>query len=371
MNGHVRKRGSKWEVMLELGEQAAQRCPVCVDSRGRGRRHWADKGRLDACPTCGGRLDGVTARRQIVLPERYRTKKEAAEALTRQLHADLSGAFVEPDKITVGEFLSDHWLPTMAGTVRPTSQLAYTLHVEKHIVPYIGDVRLRALSTKDVDTLYATLASKPGARGRPLSPATCRAVHRVLHRALVKAIDWNLIPRNPADAAERPRITRHAMTTWTREELLTFLQLTEADRLYPLWRLMAMTGLRRGEALALRWGDIDLETGRLTVRRSRVQVGYTVQEADTKTGRSRVVAIDGKTIAALRRQNNQQLNDADEWKAAWAGDGHMFTREDGAPWQPDRITKPFDQAVQEAGATRTGSTTCATRTRPTCSRRYC
>ena len=142
------------------------------------------------------------------------------------------------------------------------------------------------------------------------------------------------------------------MTTWTREELLTFLQLTEADRLYPLWRLMAMTGLRRGEALALRWGDIDLETGRLTVRRSRVQVGYTVQEADTKTGRSRVVAIDGKTIAALRRQNNQQLNDADEWKAAWAGDGHMFTREDGAPWQTDRITKLFDQAVQEAGATR-------------------
>ena len=57
MRGHVRKRGQTWEVMLELGEQPVQRCPVCLDRRGRAKRHWTDRGRLEACPTCGGALD--------------------------------------------------------------------------------------------------------------------------------------------------------------------------------------------------------------------------------------------------------------------------------------------------------------------------
>ncbi len=62
MNGHVRKRGSLWEVVLELGEQSAQRCPVCVDARGRGRRYWTDKGRLTACPTCGSEMGDIRPR---------------------------------------------------------------------------------------------------------------------------------------------------------------------------------------------------------------------------------------------------------------------------------------------------------------------
>ncbi len=352
MNGHVRKRGVKWEVVVEKGEQPAQRCPACVDSRGRSRLYWSDGGRLELCPTCQGPLEDVTARRKV-LQTGYATKKQASEALTRALHAGLRGRYVSPDKLTVATFLVEQWLPTIAGTVRETTQLVYRLHVEKHIVPHIGELRLQNLTTRDVDKLYATLASTPGARGKPLSPATCRAVHRVLHRALVKAVEWDLIARNPADSAERPRITRHEMTTWTRRELTTFLQLTEGDRLFPLWRLLAMTGLRRGEALGLRWHDVDTESGRITVRRQRVQVGYRVEEYPTlKGGAAHPVSIDGGTVAALRRQSQQQLDDAAEWQAAWIGDGHVFCRENGEPWQPDRVTKLFDQAVKASGATR-------------------
>lgn len=107
-----------------------------------------------------------------------------------------------------------------------------------------------------------------------------------------------------------------------------------------------MTGIRRGEALALRWADVDLDGARLTVRRSRVQVGNEALESDTKTGRSRVLAIDAGTVDALRRQAQQQGDDQGEWLSAWQGDGHVFAREDGAPWQPDRISKLFDQAVK-------------------------
>ena len=348
MNGHVRKRGGRWEIMLEVGEQLAQRCPQCIDTRGRSRRHWIDKGRLDRCPKCAGPLELVTARRQIYLSENFATKREAQARLTRELHAGMSGTFAEPDKLTVAEFLQEHWLPAIAGTVRPTSLHLYKLHVNSRIVPHIGRIRLQKLAPRDIDVLYARLANEPGPRGHSLSPASVRAVHRVLHRALTKAMEWNIIVRNPADRAERPKVARPEMKTWTREDLSAFLDSTEGERLHPLWRVLAMTGSRRGEALALRWSDVDLVGRRLTVRRSRVQVGYETLEQDTKTGRSRVIAIDEGTVEALRRQAEQQRADQDEWLGAWQGDGHVFAREDGKPWHPDRITKLFEQALQAA-----------------------
>jgi integrase len=81
-------------------------------------------------------------------------------------------------------------------------------------------------------------------------------------------------------------------------------------------------------------------------------VGYETLEQDAKTGRSRVIAIDEGTVEALRRQAEQQLADQDEWLGAWQGVGHVFAREDGKPWHPDRVTKLFEQALQAAGLPR-------------------
>ncbi len=92
-------------------------------------------------------------------------------------------------------------------------------------------------------------------------------------RALKDATKWNLISRNPAIGANKPKTTRPEISTWTAEESRLFLSLTEAKPLYPLWRVMAATGMRRGEALGLRWSDVDLENRRLSVRHSRTQAG--------------------------------------------------------------------------------------------------
>jgi integrase len=139
------------------------------------------------------------------------------------------------------------------------------------------------------------------------------------------------------------------MKTWSGEEIALFLKLTDGDRLHPLWRLLVTSGLRRGEALALRWSDVDLEAGRLAIRRSRTLAGYEVVEVGTKTGRDRSVSIAQSTAAALRRQAQQQAADAAEWQAAWIGSGYVFTRENGEPWHPDRITKLFNAAVKATG----------------------
>lgn len=387
MNGHVRKRGKLWEVVLELGDQAAQRCAACVtvDKRGRerGKVYWADDGRLDACPTCEGVLDDVTARRQIVLPERFRTKKEAGEALTRELNADLNGVFVEPDKITLGEYLTEHWLPNMAESVRATTLLSYRGHVVAYLVPMLGDVPLRKLSPTAINAFHATLRTQPrrarskpkepkpvdtaanpadAANGQqeaaetvtpeplaPLSERTRLHIHITLNAALNAAVDEGLIAVNPARRAKAPRPGRRNVAelhTWTDAELRTFLESAAGDRLASLWRLLAATGMRRGEALGLKWSDVDLAGGRVSIQRARVTVGYEVCEAPPKTEQSRrVVTMDAGTVATLKAWKAQQAAERLKWGAAWQGGAWLFTREDGEPMHPDRVTKLFGDAV--------------------------
>jgi len=347
MTGHTQKRSGYWRVVVELGEEVGQRCPTCR------RRFWADEAKPRTCPADHGELEEIVARRQEMLAGKFTTKKLAEKALRHELDERDQGTHVKADDVTVGRYLTDHWLPHVKPNVRGTTYLAYELHVEKRIIPTIGGIPLQKLSTMDVDRLYSRLRNEKGARGRVLSPATVKAVHRVLHHALAKAVDWNLIPRNPADGAQTPRVPRHEMTTWDVKELGAFLDFTAGDRLNPLWRVLAATGLRRGEALGLHWSDdVDLESRNLTIRRSRKQVGYDVVEENLKSDKPHGVPIDAGTVAALRRQAEQQLTDQAQWQGGWQNSDHVFTREDGAPWTPDRITKLFDQAVKAAGVKR-------------------
>ena len=95
--------------------------------------------------------------------------------------------------------------------------------------------------------------------------------------------------------------------------------------------------------------DVDLEHGRLLLQRQRKCVRYGVRETQFKTDKPRPVSLDAETVAALRRQSQRQLDDAAEWKDSWLGEGHVFTREDGEPWHPDRVRVLFQQALKVVG----------------------
>jgi len=354
MNGHVRKRSGYWRVVLELGEQAGRRCPICVDRSGRSRRYWADEDMPEVCPSCGGELEDFVARRQEILPGKYSNKKVAEKAMHDAIRDRERGDYVPPRDLTVRQYLEDHWLPALgAEELAPATIEAYKLHVRR-ILPYLGDLQLQRLTRSDVARMAAKLAedeSKP--KGRPLAAETRRGVLVALHRALNDAVAAGLLRTNPATGVKRPKVRRPEMHTWSRVELSTFLRATRDDRLGPLWHLLALTGLRRGEALGLKWSDVDLEGGRLSIQRQRVLKGYEVQERpQTKTRKGRPVSIDAGTVAALRRQSARQLADANEWGDAWQATGHVFTREDGSPWHPDRVKKLFEQAVKKVDVPR-------------------
>lgn len=347
MNGHVVKRSGFWRVVLEFGDQAALRCPTCR------KRYWSEDGTARTCPAAHGGLVEVVARRQEMLPAKYTTKKAASTALHDDLRERERGTWVAPVDLSLSDYLETRWLPALGSEELAESTIeAYRNHVER-IVPAIGAVPLQRLNRNDVAMMAARLATEVRPKtGRPLSAATRRGLLGVLQHALDDAVKAGLLYVNVAAGVTKPKVRRPEMHTWSAAELAAFLHATCEDRMAPLWHLLALTGLRRGEALGLKWSDVDFDHGRLALQRQRKIVRYKVVETPLKTDKPRAVSLDADTTAVLQRQSRQQLDDAAEWAAAWTGDGHVFTREDGAPWHPDRVRVLFQQAVKATGAPR-------------------
>ncbi|MBN1631073.1 MAG: site-specific integrase [Thermoleophilia bacterium] len=301
----------------------------------------------------------------------YKTQKEARMARNDARSLSDKGTAVAASRITVGEYL-EQWLEAQGGQVRPTTLVSYRLHVDRYIVPRIGAERLQQLTPAMVDRLYSTLSKKGGQdrhklkegekpKTKPLSATTVRRISATLHKALHDAVKKKLIPYNPADAAEKPKIQHDSdgageMKTWTREELDTFLAHVTTDRLFPMWRLAAWTGMRRGEVAGLIWRDVDLEAGTITVQRARVSVGAAdVRESKPKTGSGRrQVELDSETVSTLAAWKDRQDAERKAWdenalnKDKWPGHGLVFTLQDGSPLHPDQLTSSFASHAKKA-----------------------
>lgn len=319
MRGSVRKRGSTWSVIVDVG----------VNANGKRKQQWR-----------GG----------------FTSRKDAEAELTRVLRRLQTGEYVAPSKLTVSAFLNDEWLPAIRATVRPTTYRSYETHVRVHIEPLLGQVPLQKLTGARLNEFYAELARSRQRGMKPLSPATVRRAHAMLHRALRDAVRWDRIARNPADLSDPPKQRATAareMSTWSADDVVAFLSSVHNDRLYALWLFLITTGVRRGEAAGLRWQDVDLERRRASIRQAHVAVGYAVEVAEPKTSRSRrVLALDKGTVAVLRAHRKSQLVDRLAAGTAWRETGLVFVQSDGVALHPDRITKLFDKAVLAAGVPR-------------------
>jgi integrase len=348
MRGHVRHRGESasgsWEYIVDVGLATAQRCEVC------GKRSWIERRPKEKCPRCGGTLKETEERRRETKAG-FATQKECQAAMNKLLVAVGEQSYTVPTKASVKEYLTKEWLPAVKAAIRPSTYNSYVQHVECHIAPHIGSVKLAKLTGSQVNALYAKLAEtgrKDGKRG--LSPMTIHHVHSCLHKACRDAVRWGHISRNPLDAADPPRKkgdgTRE-MQTWTKEQLKAFLASVADERLSPLWHTIAMTGMRRGEALGLRWSDVDLENGRLSVRRALVPTNREVVVSEPKTVKGRrVIALDPTTVEALKAQAARQLDEQNDWGEAWIDSGLVFTQENGAALDPESVTRYFRRAVK-------------------------
>jgi integrase len=356
-HGVVRKRSSRdvrggWEYRLELGVCEAQLCRDC------GVRYWLDSAPLRACPACGGELVDVRERRQVTRGG-FATQRETFAALAKARVARDGGEDVarKDTNQRVGEFLRE-WVAGMEGSLKPTTFASYQLLCQKYVIPRLGSIPLRRLTTATINTAYQEIRETGRVKdpSTPLSARSVRHVHAVLRLALKDAVAAGLISHNPAIGAKLPRDRGEAreMQVWSAEQLAAFLESTRSDRLYELWYTAALTGLRRGELVGLRWIDVtwpdeDGQSGRLRIRRGLVSVDgkATISSPKTEAG-ARDVAIDPGTVLALRSQAARQLDDHDKWGDAWQDTGYVFTIENGQSLHPERVTKLFREAIEQA-----------------------
>lgn len=278
----------------------------------------------------------------------FATRKAAEEAMQRELHDRRTGAYVEPTRLTVGEYL-DRWLTEAEGGRLAHTMYAYRSIVRNRITPHLGTIPLAKLGALDVQGCYRAL----GAAG--YAPKTIRLTHTVLRQALSQAVRWRLVPTNAADAADLPAARRNVIEAWTADQARAFLAATADDERHALWRLLLDSGMRLGEALALSWDDVDLAAGTVAVRRTLTRTkagGWVVGEAAKTRAGHRPIAITSPTVAGLRAHRARQAERRLRSGSGWVDEGFVFDRGDGGRSSPATVQHGFERAVRAAGVPR-------------------
>ena len=296
-------------------------------------------------------IDGTGRRR--LRSTTFDTRTEARFWLTARTAEVDSGRVSDAGALTVGQYLLD-WLGSLGMAQLEAATVSwYRSAAIRHIIPALGHVKLSKLSAVQVESFLAEKAEDGRLDGTGgLGPASVRRLQVTLHKALDAAVRKGMLPTNPVDHADRPKMPLRDVTedVWTPEQINAFLSATETDRLSPIWRTACMTGLRRSELAGLQWGDLDLERGVLSVKRARTHVdGKTITKGPKSAASRRTVDLDTETVAVIKRWRAAQLEERLRAGTAWEPGEWVFTDEIGAPWRPDSLTKTFVKAAKAAG----------------------
>jgi integrase len=315
MRGHIERRGQKsWRLKFDIG------------------------------------TDPLTGKRQTRRVTVKGTKKNAEEELNRLLHEIGEGTFVDPSKLTVAEYL-DQWLKDYARpNVAPKTAERWTEIVEKHLAEKWKALPLKNLKALHIQSYY-TEALESGRRDGKggLAPRTVHHHHRVLFQALKQAVKWRIIPRNPVEDVDPPKVERKEIRALTPEEVETLTEYTRKTRLRMPSILALTTGMRRGEVFAIRWLDIDLDGAALTVNQSLEQTkdGLRFKEPKSKRSRRRIT-LSPLTVEALRRHKVAQMKERMALGLGRNDAGLVFTTLEGGTIKPNIFTKEFQRIAKRA-----------------------
>ena len=313
----------------------------------------------DACPRKGERghgkwyprisyIDGNGKRRQPTLGG-YPTRTAAKQAREQEL-AKLRGGFELDRRQTTGEWL-ELWLSEKR-KLRATTRRSYRQHMDLYLLPNLGQVRLDSLRASHISRMIDVMTV--GTERLHPGPATIQRVHATLRSALNSAVKQQRITINPALHVELPDAPRPRVQPWSPAELGAFLDAVASDRLGPLYECLAFSGLRRGEALGLRWQDVDLEHEVITVVQQLVDDGghLSFDRPKTSSGEFRRVDLDSGTAATLLEWRLRQDAERTKWGDAYADSGLVFCRENGHPLRPEYVTRRMQTLAKAAGLPR-------------------
>lgn len=325
MKGHVRGRGHHcWQIVVYLGK----------GSEGKKQYH----------------------------REPFHGTKKQAEARAADIVSEVEKRqFVKPSPITVEEHFR-RWLAYIQPPqVRESTYEMYEILSRVHIVPALGAVRLDRLSTMHILDFLKNLkaGSRKDGKGGRLSSSTVKHVYDVLHIAMKAAVDWHLLPANPMNGVEAPKVEEKEMAVWEPHQARAFLNAVRGDPYYPAYLLAISGGLRRGEILGLRWQDVDWENRRVAINQQVVkgEGGKRIQsELKTRRGR-RSVTVSSEVLEALEERRTTQAAERAAYEGLYGAGtystlGLIFCNESGGPLNPDSFSSRFRDLVRKTGLPR-------------------
>lgn len=291
--------------------------------------------------------DHTGRRRQKVVSFKG-NRRDAENEVSRQITEMQNGGFVEPQSLTLGEYL-EKWLDSQkASTVSAKTFERYDEICRLHLIPNLGSSRLQKLQPMQIQSYYSEAQVSGRLNGK--GGLTARSVlhhHRILRQALQQAVRWRLISINPADAVKPPKPSRKEIETLNEDDTATLLQGFSETRFYIPVLIAVTAGLRQGEILALRWADIDFAKGSLAVRRSLEktrQYGLRFKEPKTKRS-SRVVVLPQFTIDALKQHRIAQAEFQLKLGLRQTADSLVVARETGEPLNPRTFSNEFTRIL--------------------------
>ena len=290
--------------------------------------------------------------------ETFHGNKRDAQTRLSEIITDIQrGEHVNPSAVPLRLFLLD-WLAAIEPTVAAKTHERYGELVKLHVIPALGHHTLKGLRPRHIQQFYSAClltGRRQAVEGKPgLSPRTVLHLHRVLRRALQTALRWQLVPRNPCDAVDPPKVEDAEMRIFTRDEINRILAAAAGSIWYMPCLLALYTGMRRGEILALRWTDVDIESGVVYVRRSLSQTAKGLAFKQPKSGRGRQIDVPQDLTEALQKH---RISQAEERKGAATvtnvDNGDLVCcYEDGRPIVPDGFSTRFVGLLTRAGVDR-------------------
>lgn len=272
------------------------------------------------------------------------TRKEVADKLRTALHDHEAGLTVDPKRITLGDFLHNWLEESVKPSVRITTYENYSVLTRTHILPALGHVTLQKLTPQQIQHFLNTKLEV----GK--STRTVQYLLVLLRRSLGLAVKWGMVQRNVALLVDPPRVQHKEIQPFTPTQAKQFLEAVQGHKLEALFTVALALGLRRGEALGLRWEDVDLEGGTLTVRASLQRAGGKLQLMEVKTERShRVVKLPKFALLSLKAHKVRQIEDRLVAGARWQTTGMVFSTGIGTPYDPRRLNEDFEKALKLAG----------------------
>lgn len=315
MTGHIRQRSpGSWELRYDLG------------------------------------TDPATGKRKTATATVKGGKKDAERELRRLLRSVDTGEHVDPTRMTVQQWLTT-WLDTVKQEVAPRSHDRYGSIVNQHLIPALGNLPVAKLAPAHIQSFYNDLAAggrRDGKEGA-LAPRSRRQVHRVLSAALGRAVEQQVIARNPADAFKKrlPKVERQEMAVLTADQSSQLLDIVRETRLYWPVLIALATGMRRGEILGLRWRNVDFDRGAIRVMESLEQTARGLRFKPPKNGKGRVITLPTFALEELRRRKREQAEELLKLGVRQQGATLVCAGADAQPFAPFSLTHAFYDLMEK------------------------